>query len=94
MNIQDNNIDRNNEPNSEDNVFVKSFPKIGIKYALPVIKYSFIRLSNPVDLSHFKSRIPRSNSGSVKGTSSSSNTLSSEFGSLFLSMLLSSETKV
>jgi hypothetical protein len=46
---------------------LKSFPKIGIKYALPVIKYSFIRLSNPVDLSRFKSRIPRSNSGSVKG---------------------------
>jgi hypothetical protein len=38
-------------------ILLKSFPKIGIKYALPVIKYSFIKLSNPVDLSHFKSRI-------------------------------------
>jgi hypothetical protein len=53
------------------------------------IKYSFIKLSNPVDLSRFKSRIPHSNYGSVKDTSSSSNTLSSDFGSLSLSMLLS-----
>jgi hypothetical protein len=25
-------------------ILLKSFPKIGIKYALPVIKYSFIKL--------------------------------------------------